>query len=294
MDLITERLGGALKKPLPAAMVRSIELAKKHTADIPPRQGSFCIGCPHRATLYSVVKATDRKVIFAGDIGCYTLSCLPPFSAFDWVTCMNCGVGIGQGMLSTLEGEDMLAYVGDSTFFHSGIQGLINAVQQDANMVLVILDNKWVAMTGHQPSPTTDTAVDGTKLNPVDIKGLLKSIGVKYVRTVDPFNIKATTSAIKDALRKKEGVRVIISEAECALQYGRTAQVREARLRGPLPDRARHLPEVRRVLRASSVARRSGAKNRAERITTTSRKRPASTAAPATTSAPTRPSPAWR
>jgi indolepyruvate ferredoxin oxidoreductase alpha subunit len=221
VDLITERLGGALKKPLPAAMMRSIELAKKHTADIPPRQGSFCIGCPHRATLYSVVKATDRKVIFAGDIGCYTLSCLPPFSAFDWVTCMNCGVGIGQGMLSVLEGEEMLAYVGDSTFFHSGIQGLINAVQQDANLVLVILDNKWVAMTGHQPSPTTDTAVDGTKLNPVDIKGLLKSIGVKHVRTVDPFNIKATTAVIKEALRKKEGVRVIISEAECALQYGR-------------------------------------------------------------------------
>ncbi|HPA71015.1 MAG TPA: indolepyruvate ferredoxin oxidoreductase subunit alpha [Spirochaetota bacterium] len=221
VDLITERLAAALGKKLPAAMARSIDLAKKLTADIPPRQGAFCIGCPHRATLYSVVKATDRKVIFAGDIGCYTLSCLPPFSAFDWVTCMNCGVGIAQGMMQTLDDGDVLAYVGDSTFFHSGIPGLINAVQQDSRMVLVILDNKWVAMTGHQPSPTTETAVDGAKFNPVDIKGLLKSIGVKYVRTVDPFNVKATTAAIKEALRKKEGVRVIISEAECALQYGR-------------------------------------------------------------------------
>ncbi len=221
VDLIVRLLAERLKKPLPKAMSRSIELAAKHTADIPPRQGSFCIGCPHRATLYSVVKATGRNAVFAGDIGCYTLSCLPPFSAFDWVTCMNCGVGIGQGIRQVMKEGDMIAYVGDSTFFHSGVPGLINAIQQGASMVLMVLDNKWVAMTGHQPSPTTETDVDGRKLNPVDIKGLLKSIGIKYVRTVDPFNIKAATAAIKEALRQKEGVRVIIAEAECALQYGR-------------------------------------------------------------------------
>ena len=221
VDLITGILGEALGKPVPFSMKRSLELAERLTSDIPPRQGSFCVGCPHRGTLYSIVKATDRKVIFAGDIGCYTLSCLPPFSAFDWVTCMNCGVGVAQGMLQTLEGEKVLAYVGDSTFFHSGIPGLINAVREKADMVLVILDNKWVAMTGHQPSPTTDRAIDGTRLNPVDMRGLLKSIGVKHVRTVDPFNIKATTAAIREALRIEEGVRVIIAEAECALQYGR-------------------------------------------------------------------------
>jgi len=135
---------------------------------------------------------------------------------------MNCGVGIAQGMLQKIEGEDVIAYVGDSTFFHSGIPGLINAVQQNAGMVLVILDNKWVAMTGHQPSPTTDIAIDGTRLKPVDIKGLLKSIGISYIRTINPFNIKASIVTIKDALKaRNSGVRVIIAEQECALQYGR-------------------------------------------------------------------------
>lgn len=220
-DVISDLLGRELSKPLPARIGRARELSGKLTKDLPPRQGAFCIGCPHRATLYSIVKATDRKVIFAGDIGCYTLSCLPPFRAFDWVTCMNCGVGIAQGMLQKIEGEDVIAYVGDSTFFHSGIPGLINAVQQNADMVLVILDNKWVAMTGHQPSPTTDVAIDGSKMKPVDLKGLLKSIGVSYVRTVNPFNIKASTAAVKDALRVKKGVRVVIAEQECALQHGR-------------------------------------------------------------------------
>ncbi len=221
VDLVTSVLSAELAREVPAPARRAIELSSELTKDIPPRQGSFCTGCPHRATLYSIVKATDRKVIFAGDIGCYTLSCLPPFRAFDWVTCMNCGVGIAQGMLQKLEGEDVIAYVGDSTFFHSGIPNIINAVQQNSSLVLVILDNKWVAMTGHQPSPTTDVTVRGEKLRPVDIKGLLKSLGVGYVRAVDPFNVKGTMAAIKDALRQKSGVRVIIAEQECALQYGR-------------------------------------------------------------------------
>ena len=221
VDLIAERLSEELRAPLPNRTVRAVELSKKLTADLPPRQGSFCTGCPHRATLYSIVKATDRKAVFAGDIGCYTLSCLPPFRAFDWVTCMNCGVGIAQGMLQKIEGEDVIAYVGDSTFFHSGIPGLINAVQQNASLVLIILDNKWVAMTGHQPSPTTDITLDGAKMRPVDIKGLLKSIGVSYVRTIKPFNVKASMTAIKEAIRVGKGVRVLIAEEECALQYGR-------------------------------------------------------------------------
>jgi indolepyruvate ferredoxin oxidoreductase alpha subunit len=221
VDLIAQTLAPALGVGMPDEARRAIELSATLSADIPPRQGSFCIGCPHRSTLYSIVKTTERKVIFAGDIGCYTLSCLPPFRAFDWVTCMNCGTGIAQGMLKKIEGEEVVAYVGDSTFFHSGIPNIINAVQQNVSLVLVILDNKWVAMTGHQPSPTTDVTIMGEKLRPVDIKGLLKSLGVNYVRTINPFNVKASMAAIKDALRQKTGVRVIISEQECALQYGR-------------------------------------------------------------------------
>ncbi|HON78000.1 MAG TPA: thiamine pyrophosphate-dependent enzyme [Spirochaetota bacterium] len=225
VDIIAGALSRELGKPLPEAVGTARDSAETLTRDIPPRQGSFCTGCPHRATLYSIVKATDRKVIFAGDIGCYTLSCLPPFSAFDWVTCMNCGVGIAQGMLQKIEGEKVIAYVGDSTFFHSGIPNVINAVQQNADLVLVILDNKWVAMTGHQPSPTTNVSIHGEKLDPVDIKGLLKSIGVKYIRSIDPFNIKGSIAAVRDALRQEGGVRVIIAEQECALQYARRIKI---------------------------------------------------------------------
>lgn len=221
VDSITMRLAEELTREVPARMRRAQRLSEKHTADLPARQGAFCTACPHRATVYSIVKATGRKTIFAGDIGCYTLSCLPPFNAFDWITCMNCGVGIAQGMLQKIEGQEVLAYVGDSTLFHSGIPGLINAVQQNADMVLVIMDNKCVAMTGHQASPTTETTLDGDRCRPVDIKGLLRSIGISYVRSVNPFNIKATTVAIKDALRKRQGIRVIIAEAECALLHGR-------------------------------------------------------------------------
>ncbi|MCX7678701.1 MAG: indolepyruvate ferredoxin oxidoreductase subunit alpha [Spirochaetes bacterium] len=221
VDIIVRALGKTLAREIPHRIQNAYENEKKLARDIPPRQGSFCAGCPHRATAYAIVKATNRNAIFAGDIGCYTLACLPPFRAFDWVTCMNCGVGIGQGMRQVIGDEPMIAYVGDSTFFHSGIPGLINAVSQNANMVVVILDNKCVAMTGHQPSPTTERALDGTRFNPVDVKSLLKSIGIRYVRTVNPFNVSATIASIAEALREREGVRVIISEAECALQTER-------------------------------------------------------------------------
>jgi len=218
VDLISSILRDEFKIPPSERLKRILQLTGKLTKDIPPRQGAFCTGCPHRATLYSIVKATGRKAIFGGDIGCYTLACLPPFKSFDWVTCMNCGAGIGQGMFHANVTEDILAYVGDSTFFHSGIPNLINAIEQDVSLVLVILDNKWVSMTGHQPSPTTKTTLNGEKLKPVDLKGLLKSIGVSYVRTIKPFNIKSSIVTIKDALRERNGVRVIISEQECALQ----------------------------------------------------------------------------
>ncbi len=218
VDLITTAISGELKKKVPKKMLRSRELAEKLRDEIPPRQGAFCIGCPHRSTLYSIVEATERKVIFAGDIGCYTLSCLPPFKAFDWVTCMNCGTGIAQGVVHKTEGEEVIAYVGDSTFFHSGIQNIINAVQEGTSMVLVILDNQWVAMTGHQASPTTEYSLQGSRMRPVDLTGLLRSIGVSYIRTINPHQTGAATAAVREALDRGEGVRVIIAREECALQ----------------------------------------------------------------------------
>ncbi len=133
---------------------------------------------------------------------------------------MNCGVGIAQGMLQKIENESVIAYVGDSTFFHSGIPGLITPCSR--TRAWCSSSSTINGLPDRPPAqPTTDIALDGTRMRPVDIKGLLKSIGVTYVRTIRPFNIKASMAAIKEAIRVGKGVRVIIAEEECALQYGR-------------------------------------------------------------------------
>jgi indolepyruvate ferredoxin oxidoreductase alpha subunit len=114
----------------------------------------------------------------------------------------------------------VVALVGDSTFFHSGVPSLLNAVQTGANLLLLVLDNRWVAMTGHQPSPTTDVLVDGTRRDAVDLVGVLKALGVRWVRKGDPFSPTGLENLIRDGLKEK-GVRVIVVEGECALQSER-------------------------------------------------------------------------
>ena len=119
---------------------------------------------------------------------------------------MNCGLATGQAMCFIGEDKPVVSYVGDSTFFHSGMPALLNAVLNGSDVMLLIMDNQWVAMTGHQPTPTTGVDLDGNRLPTIDLAGLVRSLGVKYVRTVDPFNVQDTISSFKDALSKK-GVR---------------------------------------------------------------------------------------
>ncbi|MCL4428473.1 MAG: thiamine pyrophosphate-dependent enzyme, partial [Deltaproteobacteria bacterium] len=215
-----------LEKPLPVSFDFAVKKDKELQNKLPQRSGTFCIGCPHRATFYSILKAVgfsntegkERDVVIAGDIGCYTLGLLPPYNAMDFLTCMNAGLGIGQAISIFDKKKKVIALVGDSTFYHSGIPVLLNAVQNGADILYIILDNSWTAMTGHQRTPSTQKDIDGkTSTNVLNLKELIKSLGVSYVKSLDPNSVKRFASQIKSAL-KEPGVKVLIAKRECILQ----------------------------------------------------------------------------
>jgi indolepyruvate ferredoxin oxidoreductase alpha subunit len=190
-------------------------------ADIPPvpqRPPTLCAGCSHRATYLEVKKATEgMDTIFPSDIGCYTLGLLPPLSAADFLICMGSSAGTAGGFSQVNPDKKVIAFIGDSTFFHSGIPGLINGVYNNHNFTLVILDNGTTAMTGHQPHP----GVDMERLNMqgygrVSIEKVVRAIGVEHVTLIKPYKVKKSVEAIKESINHK-GVSVIISEEICAL-----------------------------------------------------------------------------
>ncbi len=185
--------------------------------ELPQRPPTLCAGCSHRATYYEIKKATEgMETIFPTDIGCYTLGLLPPLSSADFLICMGSSVGTAGGFSRTTD-KKVIAFIGDSTFFHSGIPGLINAVYNNHNLTLVILDNGTTAMTGHQPNPGVDmTRLQMDGYGRVSIEAVVKAIGVQQVTVIKPFKVKKSIAAIKEAINYK-GVSVIISEEICAL-----------------------------------------------------------------------------
>jgi len=184
---------------------------------VPQRPPTLCAGCSHRATYYEVRKAAEGlATIYPSDIGCYTLGLLPPLSMADFLICMGSSVGTACGFSKATD-QKVIAFIGDSTFFHSGIPGLINAVFNNCNFTLVILDNGTTAMTGHQPNP----GVDMTRLNMagygrVSIEKVVRAVGVPHVTIVKPYKVKKSVEQIREAVNFK-GVSVIISEEVCAL-----------------------------------------------------------------------------
>jgi len=184
---------------------------------MPNRPPNLCAGCSHRATFYAVKKATEgMDVMFPSDIGCYTLGFMPPLSTGDFVLCMGASTSTSAGF-STVTDKKVISFVGDSTFFHSGIMGLMNAVFNNHNFTLVILDNRITGMTGHQPNPGVDMDEMGFEgYNSIDIEGLVKAAGVKHVSVVRPYNLKKSAAAIKEAV-EFEGVSVVIAKEKCTL-----------------------------------------------------------------------------
>jgi len=195
--------------------VNSVET--KGIPDIPQRPPNLCSGCSHRATFYEVKKAAEgMDVICPSDIGCYTLGFMPPLSTGDFVLCMGASVSSSCGFSKATD-HKVVSFIGDSTFFHSGITGLVNAVFNCHDFTLVILDNGITAMTGHQPNPGVDMAsmnFEGYKR--ISIENLVRSLGVEHVTVIKPFKVRKSIEAIKEALAFK-GVSVIISQEPCAL-----------------------------------------------------------------------------
>ncbi len=203
---------------LRAALSMSPETAEEttpQTQELPTRPPVLCAGCPHSATYFAVNKATNRKALFASDIGCYTLGLAPPYNAADFLVCMGSSVGSAGG-LAKVNDQPVIAFIGDSTFFHAGIPGLINAVHNGHRFLLMILDNRTTAMTGHQPHPGSERGPTCCDITAVSIEEVVRGCGVKWLKVVDPYELKTTVDAVKEALGQT-GVSVIIARRECAL-----------------------------------------------------------------------------
>jgi indolepyruvate ferredoxin oxidoreductase alpha subunit len=185
--------------------------------EVPQRPPNLCAGCSHRATYYEVKKAAEGLgAIYPTDIGCYTLGVLPPLSTADFLLCMGSSVGTGCGF-STATDKKVISFIGDSTFFHSGIPGLVNAVFNNHNFTLVILDNSTTAMTGHQPNPGVDMGdFNLTGYGRISIEEVVRAIGVPHVAVIKPYRVNKSIEALKQAIDYK-GVSVIISKEACTL-----------------------------------------------------------------------------
>ncbi|MGA6926149.1 MAG: indolepyruvate ferredoxin oxidoreductase subunit alpha [Desulfosarcina sp.] len=189
--------------------------------EIPQRPPNLCAGCSHRATYYAVKKAAEGlETIYPTDIGCYTLGFLPPLGMGDFLICMGSSVSTACGF-SRATDRKVISFIGDSTFFHSGLTGLVNAVYNNHNFTLVILDNGTTAMTGHQPNPGVDMSnLNLSGYGRISIEAIVRAIGVEHVTLIQPYKVKKSIQAVKAAL-DHQGVSVIISQEMCTL-YARS------------------------------------------------------------------------
>jgi len=205
---------------------------------LPKRPPLLCPGCPHtgiyttlnmlgqRAKLLEAKEPTEPKLIITGDIGCYTLGAYPPHNVLDTTACMGAGIGQAIGMEKAGEKSKIVAVIGDSTFMHSGITGLVNAVYNDSHITVLILDNHTTAMTGHQEHPGTGVSAQGQKTTEIDIVNLCKGIGVKDLVTVNAFDLKAVRNAMRDAIASPT-LSVVIVRGACAAQIKKYTNTRK-------------------------------------------------------------------
>jgi len=208
-DIVTDALTKAfhIQNPTPKPKTSSLPL--------PSRPPSLCPGCPHRATYYAVKKAAPKDTIYPTDIGCYTLGKAKPLEIADVLLCMGSNAGTACGFAISTN-QRIISFMGDSTFFHSGIPPIIEAVHHQHNVVITILDNRTTAMTGHQPHPGTDVDGMGRPATQINVEDVVKGLGVSDIHIVDPNDIKATSEAYTKALAFK-GPSVVVSKSPCIL-----------------------------------------------------------------------------
>ncbi|MCK9274738.1 MAG: indolepyruvate ferredoxin oxidoreductase subunit alpha [Syntrophales bacterium] len=194
-----------------------------HVPDLPARPPNLCPGCPHRGLFYVLGKL---KAFVTGDIGCYTLSFMKPLEGLDSCICMGASIGMAHGMSKALKEEGrgkIVGVIGDSTFIHSGITGLLNMAYNRSDAVIVICDNRTTAMTGMQDHPGTGRTLQGAAAAELDLQALAHALGIDNVRVINPFDIKTSRNIIKEEL-KREGPSLVISRAPCALLKSNSAK----------------------------------------------------------------------
>lgn len=207
-----EGIRGMIKKPDHGA----------EQAQLPARPPNMCPGCPHRGIFYTFKK---QKLFVTGDIGCYTLGALPPLNAMDTCICMGAGIGQAMGIDKALGAEGQgkaVAVIGDSTFLHSGMTGLLDIAYNKGTCTVIILDNRTTAMTGRQEHPGTGRTIRGEKTKKVDLASLCSALGVDHVRKVNPYDLDELAAAVQEETGRPEP-SVIIAEAPCVLLRKRSA-----------------------------------------------------------------------
>ncbi len=197
-------------------MGKDVQPGIKLDAAIPPRPPVLCAGCPHRGLFYTLKK---NKLTVLGDIGCYTLGAVAPLAAVDTVICMGASVSGIHGFSKSQQGaadNKTVAIIGDSTFMHSGITGLVNMAYNESNATVIIVDNSITGMTGHQQNPSTGFNLKGDPCTKIDLEALCHAVGIRRVRVVDPYDLAQCDRVINEELEASEP-SVIISRRPCAL-----------------------------------------------------------------------------
>jgi len=220
LDVVGKELFGCIGEFSQALVAEKLLGVKAESSafdgNVPVRPPVMCAGCPHRGLFYCLSK---NKITVSGDIGCYTLGASAPLAAMDTTICMGASISALHGF-NKARGEEAekstVAVIGDSTFMHSGMTGLVNIAYNSTNSTVIILDNSITGMTGHQQNPTTGKNLKGDPAAAVNLEELCKAIGIKRVRVVDPYNLAETEAAIKEELAAPEA-SVIISRRPCAL-----------------------------------------------------------------------------
>lgn len=176
----------------------------------------LCPGCPHRGSFYAIKRALGKRTpnVLCGDIGCYTLGNAAPLDAIDTCLCMGAGITMAQGFAVAEPQKKAIAFVGDSTFFASGMTGVANAVYNQHDITIAVLDNSTTAMTGSQPHPGTGKTLMGPQSDPIDIEGVLRALGVKCITRANPFYLEQSIAAAQEAI-DYEGPSAIMFNAPC-------------------------------------------------------------------------------
>ena len=220
LDCIGKEMFSNIDELMPLDVAKQLaqvwEIGAKLDAAIPPRPPVMCAGCPHRGLFYTLKK---NKVTVLGDIGCYTLGAVAPLGAVDSVICMGASVSGLHGCSKSQQGaadNKTVAVIGDSTFMHSGITGLVNMAYNESNATVIIVDNSITGMTGHQQNPTTGFNLKGDPCAKIDLETLCRAVGIKRVRVIDPYNLDECDTVLKEELNANEP-SVIISRRPCAL-----------------------------------------------------------------------------